>query len=190
VMGVDPRIVMPASAPLPYGTDELAVAGALRGAPFELVPCKTIPLEVPADAEVVIEAEYRPHEKREEGPFGEFTGHYGGLKMPRPTLHIKAITHRRDPILHQAYQGAPPHEPDVLTAAGKEAEVLRTVPLPGLKAVHNTEGGGGVLHIVVAVEKLYEGYGKMVGMAVLSCPSGRHFKQVTVVDDDIDPFDS
>jgi 3-polyprenyl-4-hydroxybenzoate decarboxylase len=56
--------------------------------------------------------------------------------------------------------------------------------------VHITEGGCGVLHVVVSVEKLYEGYGKMVGMAVLSCPSGRHFKQVTVVDDDVDPFDS
>ena len=47
-----------------------------------------------------------------------------------------------------------------------------------------------MLHLVVSVEKLYEGYGKMVGMAVLGCPSGRHFKQVTVVDDDVDPFDA
>jgi 2,5-furandicarboxylate decarboxylase 1 len=190
VMGVDPRLVQTACSPLPFGSDELAVAGALRGEPFELVRCKTIPLEVPADAEVVIEGEVRPAEKREEGPFGEFTGHYGGPRLPRTTIHVKAITRRRDPILHLAYQGAPPHETDVLTAAGKEAEVIRTVPLPGLKAVHITEGGCGVLHVVVSVEKLYEGYGKMVGMAVLSCPSGRHFKQVTVVDEDVDPFDS
>ena len=189
-MGVDPRIVQTASSPLPFGTDELAVAGALRGEPFELVRCKTIPLEVPVDAELVIEGEVRPTEKRDEGPFGEFTGTYGGPRLPRMTIHVKAITRRRDPILHLAYQGAPPHETDVLTAAGKEAEVVRTVPLPGIKAVHITEGGCGVLHVVVSVEKLYEGYGKMVGMAVLSCPSGRHFKQVTVVDDDVDPFDS
>ncbi len=189
-MGVDPRIVQTASSPLPFGTDELAVAGALRGEPFELVRCKTIPLEVPVDAELVIEGEVRPTEKRDEGPFGEFTGTYGGPRLPRMTIHVKSITRRRDPILHLAYQGAPPHETDVLTAAGKEAEVVRTVPLPGIKAVHITEGGCGVLHVVVSVEKLYEGYGKMVGMAVLSCPSGRHFKQVTVVDDDVDPFDS
>jgi 2,5-furandicarboxylate decarboxylase 1 len=100
------------------------------------------------------------------------------------------VTRRHDAILHQAYQGAPPHETDVLTAAGKEAEVIRTVTLPGIKAVHITEGGCGVLHAVVSIEKLYEGYGKMVGMAILSCPSGRHFKQVTVVDADIDPFDA
>jgi 2,5-furandicarboxylate decarboxylase 1 len=188
-LGVDPRLAMAASSPLPLNTDELAVAGALRGQPFEVVPCKTIPLEVPADAEFVLEGEVRPAELREEGPFGEFTGHYGGPKLPRPTIHIKALTHRDNPILHLAYQGAPPHETDVLTAVGKEAEVMRTIQLPGIKAVHITEGGCGVLHVVVAVEKLYEGYGKSVGMAVLGCPAGRHFKQVTVVDQDVDPFD-
>jgi 2,5-furandicarboxylate decarboxylase 1 len=188
-MGVDPRLVMAASSPLPLNTDELAMAGALRGEPFEVVPCKTIPLEVPADAEFVLEGEVWPNDLRDEGPFGEFTGHYGGPKLARSTIRIKALTHRDQPILHLAYQGAPPHETDVLTAAGKEAEVVRTIPLPGIRAVHITEGGCGVLHVVVSVEKLYEGYGKMVGMAVLGCPSGRHFKQVTVVDHDVDPFD-
>ena len=188
-LGADPRLVMAASSPLPINVDELAMAGALRGEPFEVVPCKTVPLEVPADAEFVLEGEVRPAELREEGPFGEFTGHYGGPKLARSTIHIKAITHRDRPILHLAYQGAPPHETDVLTAVGKEAEVMRTITLPGIKAVHITEGGCGVLHCVVAVDKLYEGFGKMVGMAVLGCPSGRHFKQVTVVDQDVDPFD-
>ena len=164
-------------------------AGALRGAPIEMVRCKTVPLEVPADAEVIIEGEIRPEEKREEGPFGEFTGHYGGLKMARPTIHVTAMTRRKKPILHLAYQGAPPHETDVLTAVGKESEILRTITLPGVKAVHLTEGGCGILHAVVSIEKLYEGYGKMVGLAVLGCPSGRHLKQVIVVDDDVDPFD-
>jgi UbiD family decarboxylase len=188
-LGVDPRLVMAASSPLPLNTDELAMAGGLRDEPFALVPCKTVPLEVPADAEFVLEGEVRPAELRDEGPFGEFTGHYGGPRLPRSTIHITAITHRTNPILHLAYQGAPPHETDVLTAVGKEAEVVRTIPLPGIRAVHITEGGCGVLHVVVSVEKLYEGYGKMVGMAVLGCPSGRHFKQVTVVDHDVDPFD-
>ena len=75
VLGPDPTVVMTAPAPIPYGTDELAIAGALRGKPLELVACKTIPLEVPAMAEIVIEGEIQPGELREEGPFGEFTGH-------------------------------------------------------------------------------------------------------------------
>jgi UbiD family decarboxylase len=189
-IGVDPRLVMAASCPFPFGADELAMAGALRGKPFEVVQCKTVPLQVPADAEMVLEGYLRPEEKREEGPFGEFTGHYGGLKMPRPTIEITALTRRRDPILHLAYQGAPPHETDVLTAVGKEAEILRNITLPGVKAVHLTEGGCGVFHAVVAIDKLYEGYGKMVGLAVFGSPSGRHIKQVTVVDQDVDPFNS
>ncbi len=189
-MGTDPRVPMAASVPVPFGTDELAVAGALRGAPLELVRCQTVPLEVPADAEVVIEGEVRPTERREEGPFGEYTGHYGGPRLPRPTIHVTAITHRRDPILHLAYQGAPPHETDVLTAVGKEAELLRQISLPGVRAVHYTEGGGGVLHVVAAVDKAYEGYGKMVGMAIFGAPAGRSVKQVVVVDADVDPFDA
>jgi 2,5-furandicarboxylate decarboxylase 1 len=188
-MGADPRVPMGAAVPIPFGSDELAVAGALRGAPIELVRCKTVPLEVPADAEVVIEGEVRPNETREEGPFGEYTGHYGGPRLPRTTIHVTAITHRRNPILHLAYQGAPPHETDVLTAVGKEAEMLRHISLPGVKAVHFTEGGGGVLHVVLAVEKLYEGYGKMAAMAAFGTPTGRSVKQVTVVDADVDPFD-
>ncbi len=188
-IGADPRLTMAASSPLPIDVDEMAMAGALRGQPLEVVPCKTVPLEVPADAEFVIEGEVRPAELREEGPFGEFTGHYGGPKLPRSTIHVTALTHRDNPILHLAYQGAPPHETDVLTAVGKEAEIMRTIHLPGIRAVHITEGGCGVLHVVVSVEKMYEGYGKMVGMAVLGCNAGRHFKLVTVVDHDVDPFD-
>jgi len=188
-LGVDPRLTMAASSPLPIDMDEMAMAGALRGEPFELVKCKTVPLEVPADAEFILEGEVRPTELREEGPFGEFTGHYGGPKLARSTIHITALTHKDKPILHLAYQGAPPHETDVLTAVGKEAEIVRTMHLPGIKSVHITEGGCGVLHCVVAVEKMYEGYGKMVGMAVLGTPGGRHFKLVTVVDHDVDPFD-
>jgi len=188
-IGADPRVTMSAATPLPFGTDELSMAGALKGSPLEVVRCKTVPIDVPANAEIILEGEVRPTEKREEGHFGEFTGHYGGLRMPRTTIHITAMTFRNNPILHQAYQGAPPHETDVLTAIGKEAEFIRTIPLPGIKAVHLTEGGCGVLHLVVSVEKLYEGYGKMIGMAALGCPPGRHIKLVTVVDDDVDPFD-
>lgn len=189
-MGADPRVTIAACTPVPLGTDELSIAGALKGSPIEVVQCKTVPLQVPANAEIILEGEVRPAEMRDEGHFGEFTGHYGGLRMPRSTIHINAMTFRTNPILHLCYQGAPPHETDVLTAIGKEAEIMRTIPLPGVKAVHLTEGGCGVLHAVIAIEKLYEGYGKMMGMAVLGCPSGRHIKQVTVVDEDIDPYDA
>ena len=68
-IGVDPRLVMAASCPFPFGVDELAMAGAIRGKPFEVVNCKTVPLQVPADAELVLEGFLKPDEKQEEGPF-------------------------------------------------------------------------------------------------------------------------
>jgi UbiD family decarboxylase len=180
---------MTAPAPIPFGTDELAIAGALRGKPLELVPCKTIPLEVPAMAEIVIEGEIRPGELREEGPFGEFTGHYGGHKAPRPVIHVTAITHRNDPILQATYEGMQPNESGFLTAVPREAEIIRQVVLPGIKKVNVTVPAGGALHAVIAVEKPYEGFGKYVGLAVLGTVAGRYLKQVIVVDADIDPFD-
>ena len=67
-IGVDPRLVMAASCPFPFGVDELAMAGAIRGKPFEVVNCKTVPLQVPADAELVLEGFFKPDEKQEEGP--------------------------------------------------------------------------------------------------------------------------
>ena len=189
VIGPDPTVVMTAPAPIPFGTDELAVAGALRGNPLQLVPCKTIPLEVPATAEIVIEGEIDPDELRDEGPFGEFTGHYGGHKAPRPVIHVKAMTHRNDPILQASYEGMQPNESGFLTAVPREAEIIRQVALPGIKKVNVTVPAGGALHAVVAVEKPYEGFGKYVGLAVLGTVAGRYIKRVIVVDADIDPFD-
>jgi 2,5-furandicarboxylate decarboxylase 1 len=189
VLGPDPTVVMTAPAPIPYGTDELAVAGALRGNPLELVPCKTIPLEVPASAEIVIEGAIHPGELREEGPFGEFTGHYGGHKAPRPVIRVTAITYRNDPILQASYEGMQPNESGFLTAVPREAEIIRQVALPGIKKVNVTVPAGGALHAVVAVEKPYEGFGKYVGLAVLGSVAGRYIKRVIVVDADIDPFD-
>jgi UbiD family decarboxylase len=189
VLGADPVIPMAAVAPVPYGRDELAVAGALRGKPIEVVRCITVPLEVPAAAEIVIEGEILLDELREEGPFGEFTGYYGGHRAARPIIRVKAITHRDRPILHAVYEGTPPSGSAIIVAVPREAELLRQVSLPGVKRAHMTRGGGGALHAVLSVDKPYEGFGKYAGVAVLGTTAGRGIKQVIVVDDDIDPAD-
>jgi UbiD family decarboxylase len=189
VLGADPVVPMAAVAPVPYGRDELAVAGALRGQPLELVPCVTIPLEVPASAEIVIEGEISLDDLRDEGPFGEFTGYYGGHRAPRPVIHVKAITHRDRPILDAVYEGQPPSGSAIIVAVPREAELMRQISLPGVKRAHMTRGGGGALHAVVSVDKPYEGFGKYVGLAVLGTTAGRGIKQVVLVDDDVDPAD-
>ena len=189
VLGADPVVPMAAVAPVPYGRDELAVAGALRGKPVELIPCVAIPLEVPASAEFVIEGEILLDVLRDEGPFGEFTGYYGGHRAPRPVIRVKAITHRDCPILHAVYEGQPPSGSAIIVAVPREAELMRQISLPGVKRAHMTRGGGGALHAVLSVDKPYEGFGKYVGLAVLGTTAGRGIKQVIVVDDDIDPAD-
>jgi 2,5-furandicarboxylate decarboxylase 1 len=98
VIGVEPAIYVTANAKLPYGYDELACAGALRREPVEVVKCKSIDLEVPAHAEVVIEGEFRPpFDLGEEGPWPEYL-RYLGMPIQPPIMHITAITYRRDPI--------------------------------------------------------------------------------------------
>ncbi len=187
-VGLDPAIYVATVAPFPFRVDELAMAGALRGEPLDMVPCETVPLDVPATAELVIEGEIQPGILREEGPFGEFTGYYGE-RAPRPVINVKAITHRKDFIFQESYEGLPHNETCVVWGMGNENELIRQCPLPGIRKVHFTSGGGGGLHAVVSINKPYDGYGKMLGLSVLGTTAGRTIKIVTVVDDDIDPCD-
>lgn len=189
VLGADPVVVMAACAPLPFGTDEMAAAGALRGKPLEMVPCRSVPLEVPANAQIVIEGEFVPGLVHDEGPFGEFTGYYSGQRAPRPAIRVKAITYQDHPIMDGTYEGRQPSGSTVIIGVPREAELMRQISLPGIKRIHMTLATAGVLHAVVSVEKPFEGFGKYVGLAVLGCAAGRAVKQVIVVDDDVDPFD-
>ncbi|MDP6559772.1 MAG: UbiD family decarboxylase, partial [Candidatus Binatia bacterium] len=187
-LGVDPAITVASVASFPYGVDELAMAGALRGEPVELVRCETIPIEVPAASEIVLEGEIDPKETIEEGLFGEFSGYYG-IKVPRPVIKIKAITHRNSPIYAGSYEGLPPHDTHILMGVPIETEIMSLVSLPGIKKVHVTESGCGAFNCVISVKKQFEGYGKMIGMAALGTWGARFVKTLIVVDEDIDPFD-
>jgi 4-hydroxy-3-polyprenylbenzoate decarboxylase len=109
VVGTDPAITLAAAAPLPEGIDELAFAGFLRGAATRLAPARTVPLEVPATAEFILEGEVRPDERRIEGPFGDHFGHYSHA-APFPVFRLRAVTHRRGAIFTASIVGKPPQE--------------------------------------------------------------------------------
>jgi len=170
---------------IPIGLSELAISGALKGRPEPLVKCVTNDVHVPAEAEIIIEAEILPHRREPEGPFAEFTGNYGQVGN-NPVIRVKAITRRHDAI----YQGllafssehhnllGLPYEPVVL-------KVLRGM-LPNTQAVHITAGGCGKFHAVVRIKKRHEGDGKDAIIATLYAV--RDIKLVVVVDDDVDPF--
>ena len=108
VLGADPLLFLAAGSDFPFGDYEVDVAGALRGAPIRVVKAETIDLEVPADAEIVIETEYTG-EMDDEGPFNEFTG-YQSEKRKAPIWRVTAITTRQNPIMHMAFAGKPPNE--------------------------------------------------------------------------------
>ena len=115
-LGGDPAYTFAATAPLPDGLDEILFAGFLRRKSVELVPCKTIDLEVPADVDFVLEGYVQPGEMRPEGPFGDHTGYYTAVE-DYPVFHLTAITHRRDPIYPTTIVGVPPMEDFYLGSA-------------------------------------------------------------------------
>lgn len=109
VIGTDPAILLASVAPLPEGMDELAFAGLLRGARTAMTPARSIPLDVPAYAEVILEGAVPPVERRKEGPFGDHFGHYSHA-APYPVFHIRSISHRRKAIFVASIVGKPPQE--------------------------------------------------------------------------------
>ncbi len=183
-IGLDPAIPLAAVAPFPFGADELALAGSLRGAPVELVRCETIPLEAPAHSEWVLEGEIEPDTKLREGPFGEALGYYGEAQ-PREVIRVRAITHRNNAIYQGSHVRKPPNEQSTLFSV-VEAEVVRQCPLPGLLDFHLTVGGGKILTGVASIRKSYEAHARTMAMGILGSSAGQKIKTIIVVDDDID----
>ena len=109
VMGGESVLPYAATCPLPPDVSELLFAGFLNHGGIELVPCKTIPMEVPANAEIVVEGWIDPQTTLIEGPFGDHTGFYS-LADRYPAFHVTAITHRKDPIYPATIVGKPPQE--------------------------------------------------------------------------------
>ncbi|MEM3697220.1 MAG: UbiD family decarboxylase [Candidatus Bathyarchaeia archaeon] len=185
-IGADPVIWICAAAPFAYEVDEIAMAGTLRGQPIELVKCETIPLEVPATAEIVLEGEVIPNLYENEGPFGEFHGYYGGI-YPREVFEIKAVTYRDNPIYHVSFTGVGT-ENHILFSMSLQAEIIRTCPMPGLQNINILEDGVSMI-AVAQVEKRFEGIVNWIASAILGCEAARMIKYLIVVDEDIDPFD-
>jgi 4-hydroxy-3-polyprenylbenzoate decarboxylase len=119
VLGGDPALMLSAVLPLPEGLEELAFSGFLRGKPTRMVRARSISLEVPANAEFVLEGIVPPQERAQEGPFGDHFGHYSD-SAPFPVFHVKTITHRRSPVYPAAVVGKPPQEDRAMGDAVQE----------------------------------------------------------------------
>ncbi len=187
VIAAPPAVHLATVANLPYGVDEIDLAGGAMGAPVSMVKAKTVDLLVPADAEIIIEGEIHHGETELEGPFGEFAGYMGVVKQ-RPVVRITAITHRKNPIYYGYASQMPPSESTViqsLTGAGVLLKRLRydLGETAVTDAFIDLTFGSQLAHGIIAMKPGYPGHAKKVGRLVAIMSS---IKRVTVVDDDVD----
>lgn len=188
-LGADPACTYAASAPLPPDVDELLLAGFLRGEGVEMVPCKTVDLEVPASAEIILEGYVDPSELRPEGPFGDHTGYYS-LQDLYPVFHLTAITHCRDPIYHTTIVGRPPME-DYFVGKATERIFLPLVQLICPEIVDMNMPAEGVFHnlVIVSVRKSYPGQARKVMYALWGTGQMMLARNIVVVDEDVNVHD-
>lgn len=189
VIGTDPASIYAGSAPLPPGIDEIMLAGWLRKSRVEMVKCKTIDLEVPANAEIVLEGYLDVAEKRLEGPFGDHTGYYS-LADQYPVLHVTAITRRRKPIYATTIVGYPPQE-DYWLGKATERMFLPLMQLVIPELVDVNMPAEGVFHnvVIASIKKRFPGQARKVmygmwGLMLLSLS-----KFLIIVDEDVNVQD-
>lgn len=187
VIGANPLLVFCAAFVAAYGQDEYAIAGGLLEEPVRMVKCETIDVEVPADAELVLEGELRPGEMTEEGPFGEVTGGYA-QEGHTPLFRVKAVTHRKDPIFYAMQCGLPPSDAHSIVCTTIEMKlwehlkgVAGGIELVDLRCV----AGMSPMMVVLKMRPKYPGQARAAALAALSSPY-LHPKIAVVVDDDID----
>ena len=187
VIGADPGTIIAAVTPVPETLSEYQFAGLLRGRKVELVECKTVPLKVPANAEIVLEGHVMLDEQGDEGPYGDHTGYYNSVES-FPVFRVSAITMRKDPIYLSTFTGRPPDEPSVLGEALNEVFIpLLTQQFPEIIDFWLPPEGCSYRIAVVSIKKAYPGHAKRVMMGVWSfLKQFIYTKFVIVVDDDID----
>ncbi len=193
-IGGDPLFFLMGAARLPAFESEFDFAGAIRGAPVEVVKGETVDLPIPAGAEIVIEGEVDPDTTKPEGPFGEYTGYYSGVgSTPRSFIKVNCITHRNDPIFWFTTVGravTDTHMTMALTYGATLWQELEAMRIPGIKAVYCPPEGAGRFIAIIAVKQMYPGHANQVGTAAISTEMGAYgLKTVIVVDEDIDPWD-
>lgn len=187
-LGADPATLLSAALPLPETVSEIAFSGVLRGARAEVVEARTVPLLVPANAEIILEGWVHPDDTAPEGPFGDHTGYYNSVE-PFPVMRLSAITHRRDPLYLTTVTGRPPDEPSVI------GEVFNTLALPVIRAqipeitdLWLPPAACSYRMAVVQIDKRYPGQARRVMLALWGMLAQFSYtKTIVVVDRDIDP---
>ena len=185
-IGTDPALTFSAIVPAPPDVEEYIIAGFLRQKPVELVKCETVNLEVPANAEIILEGYVNLDELRTEGPFGDHTGFYS-LEDEYPVFHVTCVTHRKDPIYATTVVGKPPQE-DAWMGKAVERIFLPLMKLTIPELVDINLPIEGVFHnlMLVSIRKSYPGQARKVMNAIWSLGQAMFTKCIIVVDEDVD----
>jgi 4-hydroxy-3-polyprenylbenzoate decarboxylase len=185
-IGSDPATLFSSILPLPPSIDEMLFSGFLRGKAVEMVKCETCDIEVPANAEIVLEGYLNLGEMRREGPFGDHTGFYS-LDDDYPVFHIECITHRKHPIYPATIVGPPPMEDFYMGKAIERIFLpLMRMQLPEVRDI--CMPAEGVFHnlILVSMKKSYPGQARKVMHAIWGLGQAMFSKCIVVVDEDVD----
>jgi len=188
VIGAHPALLLAAGTRfLPLGLDEYELAGAIVGEPVDLVRCETIDIEVPANAEIVIEGEILAHIREDEGPFGEYTGYASG-RSTRNVINVKALTHRKD-AYYQDIMAGNSAEHLLLMGVPKQAIIFQRMKqiIPNVKQMNWPESGVNLVCFIQLAEPIEDGQPNLAGILLLGLDS--YVKIVAVVDEDINIFD-
>lgn len=190
VIGADPGTILAAVTPIPDNLSEYQFAGLLRGEKVELVDCKTVPLKVPATAEIILEGHVSLDDYGDEGPYGDHTGYYNSVES-FPVFTISAITMREKPIYLSTFTGRPPDEPSVLGEALNELFIpLIQQQFPEITDFWLPPEGCSYRIAVISMKKAYPGHAKRVMMGAWSyLRQFMYTKFLIIVDDDIDARD-
>ncbi|MFB3826685.1 MAG: menaquinone biosynthesis decarboxylase [Bryobacteraceae bacterium] len=188
-IGADPATMFSAVLPLPPDLDEMMIAGFLRNSPVDMVKCRTCDLEVPAQAEIVLEGYVELGELRTEGPFGDHTGFYS-LADDYPVFHVTCITQRRDPVYTATVVGPPPMEDYYMGKAIERIFLpLMRLQLPEVRDM--CMPAEGVFHnlMLVSIRKSYPGHARKVMSAIWGLGQAMFTKCIVVVDEDVNVQD-
>ena len=193
VIGGDPMTFLTACTEMAPGLCEYDVVGAMRGEALKCVRGKITGLPFPADAEIVIEGYVDPKERRDEGPFGEWTGYYGSDMRPEPVLHVKAIYHRNNPIILGCPPQRPPDEMCRYRAVTRSAMLRANIEKAGVPDITSAwahEVGNSRLLLAVAIKQRYPGHSRQAGHIAAMCHVGAYAgRYVIVTDEDVDVSD-
>ena len=189
-IGADPATCMAGILPVPPDMDEFLFSGFLRRDPVELVPCKTVDLEVPANAEIVLEGTVDLGELRTEGPFGDHTGFYS-LEGQYPVFNVSCVTHRKEPLYLTTIVGPPPQE-DYFIGHAIERIFLPVMKMQHPEIVDVAMPAEGIFQnlMIVSIRKSYPGHARKTMNAIWSLGQAMFTKVIVVVDHDVNVQDS